>query len=236
MKMPMPTPMTSNHGFYVLGEGADLCSHIPMFMDPHKAQLFLEVKITAPEGDVGKIIRDDRKKTGAKEYVLVSDPLQLPTLAPGAPNRRQSFTGRVFRGWPFDEKTGAIPDTAPKVLPGVTVEVTRPIYFRTFVDGAKPLGALSYYSFCTAEGRYLAHVITSPPDFDHILKVEVEGLDAKHAKDTVELEFPGVANTTADKLAPDHRESALVTGTQHKIKLHTDTALIYDAKHLAKAM
>jgi hypothetical protein len=236
MSMHMDMPKTSNHGFYVLGESADLCSHIPMFMDPHQAQLFLEVKITPDGKDPAKVISDDRKKTGASEYVLVSDPLQLPTLAPDAPNRRQSFTGKVYRGWPFDAKTGGISPTAPVVLPAVTVHVTRPIYYRSFAGGAKPLDKLSYYTFCTAEARYLAHVITRPPDFDHILKAEVDGLGAKHDKDTVELEFPGVTNTIAHKLAPDHRAQACLVGTHHEVKLHTDAALIYDSEHLAKAM
>src|SRR5437868_1941123 len=75
MDMPMPAAPSSNHGFYLLGERTFLLSHIPMFMDPHQAQLFLEVGLSISGGaDPVKIYHEDQKKNPGSVYVLVTDP------------------------------------------------------------------------------------------------------------------------------------------------------------------
>jgi len=228
MDMPMPAAPSSNHGFYLLGERTFLLSHIPMFMDPHQAQLFLEVGLSISGGaDPVKIYHEDQKKNPGSLYVLVTDPLVLPTLAPDAPKPLRAFTGKVYRNWPFDDMA-----KAPVVIPALDIKVIRSIFFRRFV-GAKPLSKLSYYCFHTAESTYLAHVITQPPDFDQILTAEVSGADPGHH--ALELEF-AVTNTIAHKLAPKHGENGVfVPGGKHA-KVHTKAQLIYDAEHLAKAM
>src|SRR5690349_13714705 len=107
--MEMPPAPTSNHGFNLLGKETFGLSHIPMFMMPHQFQVFLEVSIEGPPGsDPIKAYLDDQQKYGATEYVLISDPIVLPTLAPKAHNRISTFTGKLFRGWPFNN-----PNTAP---------------------------------------------------------------------------------------------------------------------------
>jgi hypothetical protein len=101
MKMPMPPQ--SNHGFSLLGRKSLVLSHIPMFMPPHQAQLFLEVTLAGNAGEnPTQIYLEDQAKTKSTDYVLVSDPLVLPTLGPKAAKRLQTFTGKLYRGWPFN--------------------------------------------------------------------------------------------------------------------------------------
>jgi hypothetical protein len=228
MDMPMPAAPSSNHGFYLFGEKTFLLSHIPMFMDPHQAQLFLEVGLSISGGaDPVKIYHEDQKKYPGSLYVLVTDPLVLPTLAPDAPKPLRAFTGKVYRNWPFDDLT-----KAPVVIPALDIKVTRSIFFRSFI-GAKPLSKLSYYCFRTAESTYLAHVITQPPDFNQILTAEVHGVDPGHH--ALELEF-SATNSINHKLPPKHEESGVLASGGKHAKVHTKAQLVYDAEHLAKAM
>ena len=228
MDMPMPAAPSSNHGFYLLGERTFLLSHIPMFMDPHQAQLFMEVGISISGGaDPVKLYHEDQKKHPGSLYVLVTDPLVLPTLAPDAPKPLREFTGKVYRNWPFDDMA-----KAPVVIPALDIKVTRSIFFRRFV-GAKPLSKLTYYCFKTAESTYLAHVITQPPDFDQILTAEIDGVDPGHH--ALELTF-SEANAIAHKLAPKHPESGVFALGGKHAKVYTKAQLIYDAQHLAQAM
>jgi hypothetical protein len=231
--MTMPTAPKSNHGFNLIGKQSLLLSHIPMFMSPHLAQLFLDVTLSTTDGtDPVKTYLNDKKKTGAAAYVLLSDPLVLPTLAPDAPNPLKSFTGKLYRGaWPFDD----LPN-APVVIPALTVKVKRSIFFRSIV-GATPLDELSYYWFRTQESAYLAHVLTVPPtDFNQILSVTVDGLSTSASKGVVELQFPGVANTIANKLTPQKKATAVIAPNGRQVKLQVGNQLIYEdnPKHLGE--
>jgi hypothetical protein len=228
MDMPMPPAPSSNHGFYLLGEKTFLLSHIPMFMDPHQAQLFLEVTLSGSGGiDPVKLYHEDQKKYPGSLYVLVTDPLVLPTLAPDAPKPLRTFTGKVYRNWPFDDMA-----KAPVVIPALTINVTCSIFFHRFA-GDKPLSKLTYYCFKTAESTYLAHVISHPPDFNQILTAEVHGVDPGHK--AIELVF-SAANTIANRLTPNHEESGVQAPGGKHVKVHTKKELAYDAEHLAKAM
>lgn len=232
--MQMPNAPESNHGFNLIGERAPLLSHIPMFMAPHQAQLFMEVSLSNGDGtDALKTYLADRKKTGATAYVLVSDPLVLPTLAPDAPRPLRSFTGKLYRGpWPFDNLAAA-----PVVIPALTVTVARSIFFRSFIH-APALSALSYYCFSTRERTYLAHAISRPPDFNQLLTVKASGHDVGEKRGVVELQFPGVANSIPDKLTPHRKAAAVIAQSDRRIKLEIGDQLVYDddPKHLGETM
>jgi hypothetical protein len=229
--MQMPMAPTSNHGFSLLGKKSLVLSHIPMFMAPHQAQMFLEVTLAGSAGqDPTKIYLDDMAASGTTDYVLVSDPLVLPTLAPNAPDRLQSFTGTLYRGWPFNS-----PNTAPLLAQNVTVHVTRSLYFQG-ITNVPVLTELTYLAFRTEETSYLVHKLVqppdlasapTPPDFVQILSGKAGGVSGPHV---VEVAFPGVANNFAQKLNAAQNLTGEVCGKHEPVQ--TVAELIYDPNHL----
>lgn len=226
----------ANHGFNLFGAKSLLLTHIPMFMAPHDAQLFLQVSLSTSDGtDAAPIYLKDKKKTGTREYVMVSDTLALPTLAPDAPNRLQSFTGNLYRGWPFDPQWHLNP--AQLLIPKVTIKVTRAIHYSSIATPIT-LKELTYYCFKTPETTYLAHVLSRPLDFRHILSAKVSGLSKQAAQGAIQLQFPGVANQHVKKLLPTQQASALTAPGHQRVKVQVGQELLYDdnPQHLGEKM
>lgn len=236
MKMPMkmPMPPESNHGFSLLGRKSLVLSHIPMFMPPHQAQLFLEVTLAGNAGEnPTQIYLDDQAKTKSTDYVLVSDPLVLPTLGPKAAKRLQTFTGKLYRGWPFNN-----PNTAPVIVAALTVNVVRSIYFHVITD-EKILKDLTYLAFASPETEYMVHKLVQPPDlskapkppdFVQILSAEIDGVKAEKLRQVHEISFPGTANDLGHKLNAGQDASGKMGGK--KFRVQTRAELIYDPNHL----
>lgn len=232
--MDMPKAPESNHGFSLLGRRSLVLSHIPMFMPPHQAQLFLEVTLAGKDGgDPTKAYLDDQATSKSTDYVLVSDPLVLPTLAPDAPNRLKTFTGKLYRGWPFDT-----PNTAPVIVEALTVNVARSIYFHSIAQGAL-LKDLTYLAFASTEQQYLVHKLVEPPDlskapkppdFVQILSAKIEGLPAAGLREVREIAFPGTANDPAHKLNANRDARGMMQGSA--VRIRTEAELIYDPNHL----
>ena len=232
--MEMPMPQKSNHGFSLLGRQSLVLSHIPMFMPPHQAQLFLEVTLSGQGGqDPTQIYLDDQVRTGSTDYVLVSDELVLATLAPDAPKRLKTFTGKLYRGWPFND-----PNTAPLLVQELTVQVARSLYFNSIAHGT-PLANLTYLAFATPETGYMVHKLVQPadlskapkpPDFRQILSAAIGGVTPATMKNVQEISFNGRANDLAHKL----NAAQYVDGTMggKAVGVRVSAELIYDPNHL----
>ena len=230
----MTMTLPNNHGFSLLGKKALVFSHIPMFMPPHQAQLFLTVTLEGSTGqDPAKMYLEDQAKTGSTDYVLVSDPLVLSTLAPTAPNRLTSFTGKLYRGWPFNN-----PNTAPVVVQQLTVHITRSLYFQDITQG-KLLTKLTYLAFATPECDYLVHKLVQPPDlktapvppdFCQILSAEIHDVEPARLHQVQELVFPATANNFSHKLNAAQTVTGELCGKN--VKVRTLAQLIYDPNHL----
>ncbi len=224
--MATPVVPKANHGFYLFGEQSLLLTHIPMFMAPHQAQLFMQVSLSTSSGtNAAPIYLKDKVKTGSQEYVLVSDPLELPTLAPDAPQPIRSFTGNLYRGWPFDRQWNLNP--AQLLIPKVTIKVTRSILYSSIATPTT-LKQLTYYCFQTPETTYLAHVLSRPPDFVNILTAKVSGLSKQAAEGAIQLQFPGVVNTDGKRLLPTQQASALTAPGGQSVKVQVNQELIFD--------
>ena len=235
MHMPnMPSAEANNHGFNLLGEDCLVLSHIPMFMPPHQFQVFLEVTLEGPKGtDPVKAYLDDRKTSGATEYVLVSDPLVLASLGPHAKHRLTRFTGKLSRGWPFDN-----PNTAPVVVPTLTVHIKRAIYLKSILN--KPvLHDLTYLAFHTGEYDYLVHELVqppdlkqvpNPPDFCQILQGGVTGAAKEFSTGVVKIQFSDLPNSFGKRLTA-HKTFEGVS-SKHKVTVKTLAEPIYDPNHL----
>lgn len=234
--MSTPVAPKVNHGFHLFGAQSLLLAHIPMFMAPHQAQLFLEVTLATSDGtDAAPIYLEDKKKTGTLEYVLVSDPLVLPTLAPDAPNRLQSFTGNLYRGWPFDQQWHL--NLAQLLIPNVQIKVTRAIHYSSIATPIT-LEALTYYCFQTQETTYLAHVLSQPLDFTQLLTAQVTGLGNQAEQGAIQLQFPGVANAEKNRLLPTQQASALTSpgGQSVEVQVYQELNFDDDPQHLGEEM
>jgi len=223
----MDMPPKTNHGFSLLGEHSLVLSHIPMFMAPHQFQIFLDVTVDEP---AVKAYLADKKKSGSTDYVLVTDPIVLPTLDPHSPHPLTELSGKLYRGWPFNN-----PNTAPVVAPEVKAKVKRVVYFRSILD--QPLlQELTYLAFHTDETAYLVHKLVQPadlskapkpPDFVQILSGRLGGTKSD---DAVEVVFSGVANDQSHRLKAGQEASGAVGGKHEKV--HASAELIFDPNHL----
>jgi len=229
--MDMPTPAANNHGFSLLGKKSLVFSHIPMFMPPHQAQVFLEVTLTGSGGqNPTEIYLKDMQSSGTTNYVLVSDPIVLENLAPHAAQPIHSFTGKLYRGWPFNT-----PNTAPLLADNVTANVTRSLYFEKIAVG-KPFPNLTYLAFATPETSYIVHKLVQPADLKTAPKppgfVQILSgrLNPEHTKGVEEFTIPGVADNYADRLqaAKTVRGKAGSAG----VEISTTAELIFDPDHL----
>ncbi len=233
--MQMPTAEQSIHGFNLLGEQTLVLSHIPMFMPPHQYQVFVEVTLEGSEGiDPRWVYLEDQQNTRSTDYVLVSDPIILPTLALGAPSPLKSFTGHLYRGWPWDKKGNLNPEQL--LVPSLTALITRAIFFQSILNPS-PLPELTYIAFHTDEMDYIAHELrqnpkseaSNPPDFYQIISAKLE-LEAPSG-DAFWIRFPEMANTVQNRLTSDCKVSGLDSGGQ-RVDLQTYSELIFDAGHL----
>lgn len=190
------------HGMLIVGEETVYVSHLPMFtMPPHRYQAILEVTFTTAMGDPQAEYARDRRESGESLYTLApNEQFLLPDLISTASEQpaRASFRGSVFRG--HFEKGGQ------KIL-DVVVTVTKTIHFHEFEPDTQALPGLEYFLFGKGQERFLAHLITRPPDFDQILAVKQ--IDQDFSNDElaagVRITFPALENTIADRLNANQR-------------------------------
>jgi hypothetical protein len=170
---PEPGPNLGVHGMLVLG-GEDsvqfispvYVSHLPMFMSPHDFQVIVRVG-----GDATDRYVPHRSHFGAPPYYSFEpEQFSIDELDPaGDGPRRTSFGGTLYRGH-FERKGSAI-------ARDVAFDVEQVIFFRRFDPRAKR-GDLRYLCFGTRDVTYMAHLISAPPDFDQVIRVELGALDA----------------------------------------------------------
>jgi hypothetical protein len=157
------------HGMLVVGEQAVYLSHLPMFGSPHDYQSILEVTLTGSSGDPQADYFSDRKRTAEKIYTLEPERFVLTDLVADTPKR--SFKGSLYRGH-FERFPTQRAKDAALIADGVDVSVTKVIHFHKFDPKAAQLSQLEYLLFGKATELFLAHSITKPPDFDHVLSVQ----------------------------------------------------------------
>jgi hypothetical protein len=168
-------------------------------------------------------MREDRNVHADSQYVLASDPMILSHLAAGAPQPVVAFTGRIYRGYPFDDI-----GHAPVVVPAVHVAVERVVLYRSLV-GAKPETHLAHFSFSTAYGDYLAHVVSRPPAFDQLLAAQ--GCTPPRGECVV-LHFPAIPNTIGSRLRPGWTDKAVdPSGKEVDVRIVRQST--FDDRHLA---
>ena len=192
----------SGHGMAIIGEMTVFLSHLPMFMSPHDYQVILQATFTNHGSDPQRVYAEDRKRhPHEKLYTLEPKRLVLPDLfSSGAnrPPRLKSFSGNIYRG--HFEKLAAADIEGAWIGRDVVVNVTNVVHARKF--DLKGLDDLQYLLFGKGQELFLAHMITKPPDFDHLLSVQVVGqeLSDEELRHGIPIKFPGRANAIEERI------------------------------------
>ena len=233
------SPTFSMHGQLIIGEETVYLSHLPMFMydpmdHPHNFQVILEVTLSNHGSDPQAIYVKDRQNNKDKKIYTVApqtfDILDLASAAPGKA-QLQTFSGTIFRGH-FEHKGTPIVDA--------TITVKNVVHFRAFDPEAKKLPELKYLLFGKGDELFIAHYITRPPDFDHVLSVKT--IDHKFTDEElsrgVPIIFPGRVNTIPMKIKEGEKINgnveALGSAQPLKLLLEAGTNFYFCANELAE--
>src|SRR5687768_12151861 len=155
----------AGHGMVVVGAETAYLSHLPMFMKPHDFQVVLQAHFG--DDDQQLYVEDRATHPKALVYTLAPAPFVLPDILPPAPGKQprlRTFRGDLFRG--HFEQPGPGTD---QIAGDVEVTVDAVVLGQRFAPDAPAPDALSYVLFGTGGERWLAHVITGPPDFDQLV-------------------------------------------------------------------
>lgn len=165
------------HNMLVVGEKTVFLSHLPMFKDqdddgnlittPHRFQAILEATLTRGKNvqPQSAYTADRRQNQTTKIYMLnPTQQFKLASLVSNPP--RRSFKGKIFRG--HFERAGRV-----EILNAIDVTVKNVVHFHEFDPKAAKLDKLEYFFFGKGDELFMAHLITSPPDFDQIVSVQL---------------------------------------------------------------
>ncbi|MES2744967.1 MAG: hypothetical protein V4655_06050, partial [Bdellovibrionota bacterium] len=98
---------------------------------------------------------------GQQYFTIAPKPFVLPTLLNGT---LKSFKADLYRG--SFEQGGRV------IASNITVDVEKIEYQTRLSKSTKPASALSYLTLNDGETSYLAHKITAPNNFDHIVQIK----------------------------------------------------------------
>ncbi len=234
---PHPEP-PAGHGMAVVGSEHVFLSHLPMFMRPHDFQVILHASF----GPADAAYQADRSENAeTRLYTFAPERFVLPDLFPGADGeapKRTSFGGTLVRN--HFEQPPAHPETPVEVASDVEVQVLDVVHQHRFDPDAPPLEHLTYILFGKDAERFLAHLVTQPPDFDHLLSVELTGhqFTDEQLLGGVEVTFDDRLNQPGERLREGERASAVATlkGKQVPIEVHAGLELYFETNDLKASM
>jgi hypothetical protein len=148
------------HGMLVFGSERIYVSHLPMFMPQHRYQAIWEVSFGAA-GDAAYRAKWARPENAGGIFTLAPQELfRLPELT----TARTSFTADVYVG--HFERPGH-----RKLLEGVTVTLEQAVHWHPFLPGDRRPDQATYVLFGGGDEVFLAHWISTAPNYDQILAV-----------------------------------------------------------------
>lgn len=146
------------HGMVLFGSEQLYVSHIPMYMTPHDYQAIAKVSIS----EAGLEAYKKANVAGGQTYfTLAPRPFVLPLLLNGS---LKSFKADLYRG--SFEQGGRV------IASGITVNVDTVDYQARLSKATAPAASLTYLTLNDGVDSYLAHKITAPNNFDHIVKIK----------------------------------------------------------------
>ncbi len=238
-----PGPATSGdrpagHGMVIIGEQTVYLSHLPMFMRPHDFQVLLHASFGAAD----TTYREDRAEHAeTRLYTFAPERFVLPDLFPGpggeAP-KRTSFRGTLVRN--HFEQPPAHPEPAVEVASDVVVKVLDVVHQHRFDPDAPPLEHLTYLLFGKGRERFLAHLVTRPPDFDHLISVDVtrHEFTDDDLLTGIEVVLDGRPNKPGERLAEGEKAEAvaMIHGKQVAVQVEVGVELYFETNDLKASM
>jgi hypothetical protein len=224
------------HGMLIVGEQSVYLSHLPLFGSPHDFQVLLEATFSKPGDDPQNDYFDDRKRAREKIYTLEPEAFVLPSLAAATPLR--SFKANIYRGH-FERFPNRRAQDAARIGQGVDVTVTRILHFRKFDPTAAKLPALEYLLFGKGDELFVAHFITTPPDFDQVLSVKAAGekLSDADLSQAMPVVISGRPNTVAQRIKGGESVAGQIRGTgaaaSKAVQLQAGTEFYLEQEELA---
>jgi hypothetical protein len=158
------------HGMLVFGAEKIYVSHLPMFVPQHRYQGIWEVTF-GEQGDKSYRAEQARQDNAGRLFTLA--PKEL-FLLPDLTGARKSFRADVFVGHFEREAT-----TPRRILSNVTVKLKDQVHFHPFRVTHRRPDSLTYVLFSAGKEVFLAHWISTAPNYDQVLAVTSEtALDA----------------------------------------------------------
>jgi hypothetical protein len=153
----------SVHGMLIVGKDAVYVSHLPMFKTPempnmpHDYQVVLKLKLDDASDKLFK--KDQADHPQSILYTIAPEKFVLPDMvAKPRPFKADLYRGHFERG---GTKIGQ-----------VTINIEKVVLFKKFDPKAIRLKEAKYLVFGSGTERFIAHVISQRPDFDHVMQVE----------------------------------------------------------------
>jgi hypothetical protein len=191
----------AGHGQLIVGTESIYLSHLPMFMfdvdrHPHNFQVIMEVDMP-DDGTNSKAnyIADRKAHPDTRMYTLDPEEFAMFDLISNDTDQPiRSFKGDIYRE--HFEREG------PMIIQDVTFNVKNIIYAHRFDPKAENLKSLEYLLFGNSKEIFAAHIITKPPDFDHVLEVDSvnPALTDEELSAGVLVFFPGKENNISMRL------------------------------------
>jgi hypothetical protein len=133
-------------------------SHLPMFRSPNDYQVILELELD----EKMKALYLEDKKQNPQETVYTLEPEQF--VLPDLVKNPAPFTANVYRG--HFERGGK------KIIEKITVKVAKVVYFKRFNPEEVHLDYLNFIVLGNEKEQFMAHLISTSPDFDQIVSVK----------------------------------------------------------------
>lgn len=215
------------HGMLLVGTNRIFLSHLPMFHPPHNYQVILAVRLTAKESDPAAAYLEDRRKTGARLYTWVPEPLSLPSLIAKGDGAPSTMYGIIFRG--HFERGGT-----PLMSDRIRADVTRVFHFRKFIPSTDPAEHSKYILFGESKDWYLAHWITRPPDYDQVLSVVLRNEFPLEIPESNSLLIDGRKNAVESRLVVGEKISGTALPSERAVDFEVGAEIYVETDDLAK--
>jgi hypothetical protein len=206
----------NTHNMLMFGDQTVFFSHLPMFdglnrertefESPHRFQVILQAAL-APE-QMAIYAKDRQANPRAPFYTLGPEEFVLSHLfEPNGAPQKSDFRATVFRG-----HLEPPPGTPVPGLVKVPVKIARVVHGRKFDPRARKPADLEYLVVGRGPERFLAHAIFLPPDFDHVVKVNIAGpnLTDQDLEQDVRVSIPGRKNVAVQRLREGQRVEGML--------------------------
>ena len=230
----------ATHNMLVFGDQTVFFSHLPMFhglnesgtdfVSPHRFQVILQAALTAEQ--MAAYVKDRQAHPDTRFYTLGPERFVLTRLfEPKTGPQTAEFTATVFRG-----HLEAQPNHPVRGLEQVKIKIGRAVHGRKFDPRATKPDALDYLLFGRGSERFLAHAISAPPDFDHVLSVSVSPNPTdRDLEQEVHVSIPDRKNVAAQRLREGQRVDAMMrvgSGAPTKVQLEVGKRIYFEEGEL----